>query len=304
MVDAGSIAPEACPRMTLNNGTTIPVVGFGTFKNREGIKALVKSAILEHGYRHIDTARVYENEAEIGEALEECVAAGVRREDLYITTKLWMSGYHDIEGTCRESLRLLRLDYLDLYMIHWMILPLDWESEDWRPKSPPFHVIWEQMEQLVAKGLVKSIAVSNCTIPMMINLLASCTIKPVINQIELNPYMNQADVLRFHKKWNIALEAYATIGAEGSTVLADPLLNEIAAAHGCTSAQVAIAWAAQRGTIPLVKTARAERLAENINAVKVQLTEEEMAKVDSLNKGVRKFDPITWAGQKNMPYFM
>lgn len=176
--------------MTLNNGETIPVIGLGTFKNKDVTKAVVKSAILEHGYRHIDTATVYENEPQIGEALEECIAAGVRREDLFITTKLWMSGYADIEGTCRESLRKLRLEYVDMYMIHWMILPLDFDSEDWQPKSPPFHVIWKEMEGLVKKGLVKSIAVSNCTIPMMIDLLAGCEIKPVVNQIELNPYLS------------------------------------------------------------------------------------------------------------------
>ena len=181
MVEAAQIAPEACPRMTLNNGTTIPVIGLGTFKNKEETRITVKAAIMEHGYRHIDTATVYKNEEEIGEALTECIAAGVPREDLYVTTKLWMSGYNDIEGTCRESLRKLQLEYVDCYMIHWMILPIDFESEDWHVTSPPFHVIWQGMEQLVKKGLAKSIAVSNCTIPMMINLLAGCEIKPVMN---------------------------------------------------------------------------------------------------------------------------
>ena len=298
-----SIKPEACPRMMLNSGHQIPVVGLGTFKNKEQTCALVKSAILEHGYRHIDTARVYENEGEIGQALEECMQAGVTREELFITTKLWMSGYDDIEGTCRESLRLLKLEYLDCYMIHWMLLPLDFDSEDWMPKTPPFHVIWQQMESLVDKGLVRSIAVSNCTIPMMINLLAGCRIKPCMNQVELNPYITQPDVLRFHKKWGIALEGYATIGGDGAGMLSDPVLNEIATAKGFSPAQVAISWGVRRGTIPLIKTSNHARLTENMASVNVELTDEEVDKIDALNKNMRKFDPINWGGQRNLPYF-
>ena len=109
------------------------------------------------------------------------MAEGVRREDLYITTKIWNNDYNDVEGACRESLRKLQLEYIDLYLIHWMLLPIDFDSEDYRITSPPYHVIWKQMEQLVTKGLVKSIGVSNCTIPMMIDLLAYAEIKPVIN---------------------------------------------------------------------------------------------------------------------------
>lgn len=141
----------------------------------------MKSAILEHGYRHIDTAKDYENEEMVGEALAECIEAGVPRADLFITTKIWNDDYHDVEGACREALRKLRLDYLDMYMIHWMMLPIDYSGDEWRVTSPPFHVVWKNMEALVKQGLVKSIAVSNCTVPMLVDLLAGCEIKPVIN---------------------------------------------------------------------------------------------------------------------------
>jgi len=278
--------------MTLNNGTKIPVIGLGTFRNKDETRNIVKSAVLEHGYRHIDTAKVYENEPEIGEALQEIMAAGVTREELYITTKLWSSDYNDIEGACRTSLEKLKLDYVDCYMVHWMILPIDFESEDWKVTSPPFHIIWQQMEQLVKKGLAKSIAVSNCTIPMMMNLLAGCEIKPVMNQIEIHPYMNQNDVIRFHKKWGVALECYAPIGGQGGSVLDDAVISEIAAAKGRTNAQVVIAWHLKRGTIPLTKTSRVERLPENINVSDIELTEEEFAKIEALNKNLRMFDPI------------
>ena len=129
--------------MKLNNGTSIPVIGLGTFKSRDDIvKNTVKSSVLEHGYRHIDTAKVYENEEMVGEALQECMAAGVKRKDLYVTSKLWKSDYNDIEGACRTSLRKLKLDYLDLYLVHWMLLPIDHEKKEWKVTSPPFHVIW------------------------------------------------------------------------------------------------------------------------------------------------------------------
>ena len=137
---------------------------------------------------------------------------------------------------------------------------MDFESEDYRITCPPYHVIWKQMELLVTKGLVKSIGVSNCTIPMMIDLLAYAEIKPVINQVEMHPYLNQAEVLRFHRKWGIVLEGYSPIGGEGGNVLDDAVLAEIATSKGKSPAQVCLAWHVKRGTVPLPKTARVERL--------------------------------------------
>jgi len=136
------VVPEKSPRFTLNNGTTMPVLGLGTFQMTENTKELIKSAILVHGYRHIDTAKIYGNEAEVGEAIAECVAAGVPREEIYVTTKLWHDDYHDVEAACRESLRKLKLDYIDLYLVHWMRPCINWESPNWDITSPPHHVIW------------------------------------------------------------------------------------------------------------------------------------------------------------------
>ena len=125
------------------------------------------------------------------------------------------------------------------------------------------------MEGLVQKDLTKSIAVSNCTIPLMIDMLAGCQIKPAVNQIECNPYMSQADVLRFHRKWGVTIEAYSSIGAEGSKLHEDLAMRELAEAKGCSVAQLAIAWAIKRGTVALVKTVKIERLAENIGAAQI-----------------------------------
>ena len=175
------IKPEACPRYTLNDGTRIPVLGLGTFLNTGNVKEVVKEAILNQGYRHIDTAKVYQNEEAIGEALEECMAAGIRREDLFITTKLWHDDYHNVEAACRESLRKLRLDYVDLYLVHWVRPVINWESENWDITSPPQHVTWSRMEALVDAGLTKSIGVSNCVMPQLADIIAGCRIKPSVN---------------------------------------------------------------------------------------------------------------------------
>ena len=165
MVDASIIKPEACPRFTLNDGTNIPVIGLGTFLMRENPKEMVKKAILEYGYRHIDTAMIYGNESEIGEALTECMEAGVPRSELYIVTKLWHTDYHNVEAACRESLRKLKLDYVDLYLVHWVRPVIDWNDPNWKITSPPHHVIWSRMEALVDAGLTKSIGLSNCVMP-------------------------------------------------------------------------------------------------------------------------------------------
>ena len=156
----------------------MPSIGLGTawLTSKESIV----QAVLECGYRHVDTASAYNNEDVVGEALQEVFSRGVNREDVFVTTKLWHTHYHDVEGALRASLQKLKLQYVDLYLIH---APLGYYSE---PKMP-MHVLWEEMEKLVEKGLAKSIGVSNFTAQMIWDLLSYCKIQPVCNQIELNP---------------------------------------------------------------------------------------------------------------------
>ena len=194
---ATKIAKVRCPTFKLNNGRKIPVLGYGTFLHPD-CKELVKNAILKYGYRHIDTATLYGNEDLIGEALQECMAAGVKREELFITTKLWHDDKNNVEGALRTSLKKLKLSYVDLYLVHWMRPLIDFKSKQWKITSPPNHVIWSQMEGLVKKGLTKSIGVSNCTIPVLFDILGSCKIKPVVNQVECHPYLQQKAVNDFH----------------------------------------------------------------------------------------------------------
>ena len=241
------------------------------------------------------------------------MAAGVPREELYITTKLWHSGYKNVEEACRESLRKLKLDYVDLYLVHWVRPCIDWESENWDITNPPHHVIWQRMEELVDAGLTKSIGVSNCTMMMLCELLAGCRIRPAVNQVEVHPYFNQSQVNKFHRKWGIYLEAYASIGSGHWKTranelmelnpLTDPVITEIAAAKGKSPAQIILAWHVQRETIPLVKTTKAERLGENMGCVDIQLTEEEVAKIDAMEKGARLYNPKNLDMQYDWNYF-
>lgn len=142
-----------------------------------------------------------------------------------MTTKLWHDDKGDVEGALRTSLAKLKLDYVDLYLIHWMRPLVDWEDPEWKIKSPPHHKIWAEMERMVELGLVKSIGVSNCTIPMMADMLAYCKIKPVINQIECHPYLNQAASKQFYDKWGVIIEDYGAIGSGHFKLREDKLMD-------------------------------------------------------------------------------
>ena len=154
---------------------------------------------------------VYYNEDVIGDALQEVFKSGIKREDVFITTKLWQSDREDVEGALRESLKKLKLEYIDLYLLHWMAPKIVWEDEN--PfKNTPTHKVWAELERLVDAGLIKNIGVSNCTIPMLIDLWSYARIKPVINQVELHPYLVQKDFVAFNQKLGVVVQAYAPLG--------------------------------------------------------------------------------------------
>eukprot|EP00347_Sterkiella_histriomuscorum_P008876 403343408 len=308
------------PLITLNNGQKMPQVGFGTFKADEGenIEQLIKDAVLKYGYRHIDTAKVYFNEEKIGCALKECITVGgVKREELFITTKL----YHDadkqnVEVACRAQLAKLQLEYLDLYLVHWMAPYIDWNAEN-PVQQTPAHEVWAQMERLVDLGLVKSIGVCNCSSPMMLDLLTYAKIKPVVNQIELHPYLMQKEYVDFiRNKFNIHVTAYAPLGAANWTfkkpeyndknLLKEPIITELAAKYEKSVGTIILNWhTTHRGHIVIPKTSKEGRLRENIDIFDFKLTEEEYAQIDMLNCGARFYDPLyfSYGIWKNWPYF-
>jgi len=289
-------------------------VSLGTFKIAENCQEQVKAAILQYGYRHIDCAKVYENEEAVGLALEESIAAGVPREELFVTSKLWHTDKGDVEAACRESLRKLKLEYLDLYLIHWMTPGLNMDGEEWTTTGPPQYLVWKAMEDLVKKGLVKSIGVSNATAPILMDIIAGAEIKPAVNQIEIHPYLTQPQLLMMHEKFNIKVECYASIGAgtfqgkgdefKDIMVIKDPKIVEIAEAKGKSAAQVILRWHVQQGLIPLVKTSKLERLAENMALYDFELTEDEMTAISALDRNMRLFNPINWGGSwGNIPFY-
>lgn len=283
------------PTTLLNNGVNFPMIGLGTFLATEGdCKANVLEAVLNVGYRNIDTAMIYQNEEAIGEALQEIFASGkVKREELFITTKLWQSDKLNVEGALRESLRKLKLDYIDLYLIHWMAPTMVWEDAE-PIKGTPTHKVWAELERLVDAGLIKSIGVSNCTTPMLLDLLTYARIKPVMNQIELHPYFVQPDLVAFHDKLGIKVQAYAPLGSNTWTLkaehlkslnlLEEPVIKALSEKYGKKPGQIILNWHLHRGHIIIPKTTNPGRLAENMNCYDFTLTEEEYQSITKLDQ--------------------
>lgn len=197
-----------CDTYTLNNGMKMPSVGLGTYPMKEA--DVFEKAITEGGYRHIDTASMYANEEFIGEGVQRAIAAGVvKREDLFIVTKLWHTEYADPEAALRSSLAKLKTEYVDCYLIHW---PNNLDSDS----KKPFHVLWAEMEQLVEKGLTKSLGVSNFSVQLLSDLLCYAKIKPVCNQVQIFPGCAQVDLIKFLNTHNILPVAYSPCGRVGT----------------------------------------------------------------------------------------
>lgn len=194
-----------------SDGNKIPRSGFGTSKLQGNIETLVKEAI-KAGYRHIDTARAYLNEEQIGKALKEVISEGiVKREELFITTKIWNTEKEDVEGALKGSLERLGLDYVDLYLVHWPLGDTDAQTGKVK-KQVPLHITWKALEAQVKAGRVKSIGVSNFNVQLLLDLLSYAEIKPACNQVEVHPYLTQEDLVKFCKKNDIEIVAYCPLG--------------------------------------------------------------------------------------------
>lgn len=260
-------------QLKLNNGQMIPQLGLGVFKvqDADDLKAAVSEA-LKDGYRHFDTATIYHNEEWLGEALAE---SDVKREELFITSKVWNSNttYDETIAAFHESLKKLQTDYLDLYLIHW-------PSEGYNEK-------WRAMESLYNDGLIKAIGVSNFEKPHMEKLMTTATIKPAVDQVETHPYFQQKELNDYLKSMDIAHEAWGPLGQGKGNVLEDPVLTKVAEAHGKTVAQVILRWHLQRDIIVIPKSVHAERIAQNIDVFDFSLTDEEMSMIASIDKNQR-----------------
>lgn len=266
-------AQPAVPDITLNNGVTIPQLGFGVFKVRPEDTRETTLAALNVGYRHIDTAQMYGNEVGVGEAVRE---SGLDRSEVFVTSKL-NNPYHapeDALAAFDQSLVDLDIGYLDLFLIHWPM-----------PAVGDFVATWRAMEQMLATGSVRAIGVSNFHEPHLQRVIDEATIVPAVNQIEVHPYLVQDPLRDFCRQQGIAVEAWSPI-ARGR-VLTDPTVVAIADKTGRTPAQVVLRWHVQRGDIVFPKSSRPERMAENFEVFDFDLTDEDMAAITGLDRGER-----------------
>lgn len=270
------------------NGNEMPIVGLGTFRveNNDECKASVKHAI-ESGYTHIDTAMIYENEHKVGEGIAEGLAStGLKRSDLFITSKLWLDDYgrKNVETAYETSLKKLNLDYLDLYLMHW-------------PGTDEAFMIdtWQGMEDLYKDNKVKNIGVSNFNVEHLEALLAQVSIKPVINQVEFHPYLLQESLRRYLEVQNIHMESWSPL--MNAQILEDATVKSVAEEVGKSPAQVIIRWNIEHGVVVIPKSVTPSRIEENLNVFDFNLTPTQIEKLDSLNEDKRIGpDPIGYNG--------
>lgn len=262
--------------MKLNNGYDIPSPGFGTFKTPDG-EVCVESVVeaVKAGYRHIDTAAVYGNECSVGEGIRQC---GVARSELFVTSKVWNTerGYDKTLRACEKSLSDLGMDYLDLYLIHWPANEMQFGD-----KAAAINVdTWRAMERLVDEKVVRSIGLSNFYPHHMEPVLAGANILPAADQVEYHPGLLQKETVELCRKHGILVEAWSSLGR--GKLLDEAHIASIAERHGRTSAQVIQRWCIQHGVLPLAKSTHAERIRENFDVNGFELSESEMAEIDSV----------------------
>jgi 2,5-diketo-D-gluconate reductase A len=263
------------PTIQLNDGHSIPQLGFGVFRvDPEETERIVSDA-LEVGYRHIDTAAVYGNELGVGKAIEN---SGIDRDELFITTKLWNSdqGTESTIDAMELSLEKLGLEYVDLYLIHWPRADLDRYVESWL-----------SMEQLQADGKTRSIGVSNFHRPHLERILAEGTVVPAVDQLELHPAFAQRELRAFGAEHGIHIEAWGPLGQGKYDLFSEKAIQDAAAAHGVSPAQVVIRWHLQNGIIVFPKSNSRARMAENFDVFGFGLTGDEMSAIDAIDRGQR-----------------
>lgn len=254
---------------TFNNGMKIPKIGFGVFQiPASQTKKAVLEAI-ESGYRHIDTAKVYGNETQVGEAIREC---GLKREELFVTTKVLGAGnIADAKSMLEASLKRLNIGYLDLMLIHC--------------PSGNNAALWKAMEEYVEKGVIKSIGLSNFYENDLNEIYDVAKIKPVINQIECHVYRAGEGNRKLYEKKGMLMEAWSSLSSAKSNIFSDKVLSDIGSKYGKTNAQVALRYLIERGIVVIVKTTHKERMIENMDIFDFSLSEEDMQKIRSLDKG-------------------
>lgn len=303
------IDPAKVPVKVLYTGAKVPAIGLGTFGSDHVTAQMVADAVLEAGrlgYRHFDCASVYGNEAEIGHSLQKLMADGIKRSDLWITSKVWNDRHHDVIGSCEQSLHDLQLDELDLYLVHWPFPNFHPPHCDVNSRSPDarayihedYMKTWRQMETLVERGLVRHIGTSNMTIPKLKLVLRDAQIKPAANEMELHPHFQQQELFDFVRRNEILPIGYSPIGspgrperdrtAEDTVDVEDPVIVRIAERLGVHPAVVCIKWAVQRGQVPIPFSVTRRNYLANLKGTTTDpLSGQDMADIAGIDRNCR-----------------
>ncbi|XP_043335704.1 dihydrodiol dehydrogenase 3-like [Cervus canadensis] len=318
--------PKNQKKVKLNDGHFIPVLGFGTFAPPEVPKSealeVTKFAI-EVGFRHIDCAHLYQNEEQVGQAIRSKIEDGtVKREDIFYTSKVWSTFLRPelVRPALEKSLKDLQLEYVDLYIIHQPValvpgealFPTD-ENGKMIYDSVDLCCTWEALEKCKDAGLTKSIGVSNFNHKQLEKILnkPGLKYKPVCNQVECHPYLNQSKLLEFCKSHDIVLVAYGALGSQRSLqwldpnvpfLLEDPVLSAIAKKHKQTPALVALHYQMQRGVVVLAKSYNKKRIKENMQVFGFELTPEDMEAIDGINRNIRYYEYLKWVDHPEYPF--
>lgn len=301
--------------LIFGNGDIFPLIGLGTWRagSNEVYHAVIHALLT--GYRHIDCAFVYGNENEVGRALKFAFDNGiVDRKELFITSKLWNHSHHpdDIKPAITESLSALGLDYLDLYLIHWPIIQKkdklfpEMAGDMLDLKSIPLEETWKGMIKLKDAGLARHIGVSNFSIPKMRLLYQATGMYPEVNQVEMHPYFQQWEMIDFCRKHHILQTAYCPLGSSKlmgteNSLLEDPVISKIADRHQASKAQIILAWNMQRGVMVIPKSIKPYRIEENLGAVQLLLTDNEMEEIRSIDRELRTSMAL-YSVYENGPY--
>ncbi|CAH2052456.1 unnamed protein product, partial [Iphiclides podalirius] len=305
MVAAGSQVPCA----ELSDGNLMPIValgtGRGTAKESESVDEVRKAVFwaLEAGYRHIDTAAVYEDEEQVGQGIAEAIDKNIiTRDNIFVTTKLWNDNHRreQVVPALRESLKRLKLEYVDLYLIHFPVST----KEDGSPDNVDYLETWQGMEEAKALGLTRSIGVSNFNIEQLQRLLANSRTRPVVNEVEVSPTFTQEPMVSFCQANGIVVMGYSPfgffVGRESAMNLDKTTLLKIAEKYGKSFGQVILRYLIQRGVVPIPKSTNQRRIAENIDLFDFSLSEDEVATISQYNRNTRVIHPVEW---KDYPFY-